>query len=222
MRLVSKKTVAAFVLGAFLITGVAVPFIAQAAQPEKTRPAMEQRKLDPDKAAQRLSETYGISKDTILTRINEGAGIRDINRAAFLAKASGKTFDEVLALKKSDNTWKDVAKTLNVTKEQTKATFNALAADRLNAKLGFDRDTVLGLINKGYKVRDIAVAGLLAENTDKTPASVLELKKINNTWRDVAHTLGVSDETFKQDMQKLRQAFGRDGHHRFAHKRTEK
>lgn len=222
MRLVGKKTVAAFVLGAFLITGAAVPFIAQAAQPDKDRPALEQRKIDPDKAAQRLSETYGLSKDTILARMNDGAGIRDINRAAFLAKASGKTFDEVLALKKSDNTWKDVASTLGVTKEQTKATFNALAADRLNANLGFDRNTVLGLMNEGYKVRDIAVAGLLAENTDKTPASVLELKKINNTWRDVAHTLGVSDETFKQDMQKLRQALGRDGHHRFTHKKIEK
>jgi hypothetical protein len=222
MRLVSNKTVAAFVLGAFLIAGAAVPFIAQAAQPEKARPAMEKRQLDPDKAAQRLSETYGISKDTVLARVKDGTSIRDINRAAFLAKASGKAFDEVLALKKSDNTWKDVAQTLGVTKEQTKATFNALAADRLNAKLGFDRDTVLGLMDEGYKVRDIAVAGLLAENTAKTPASVLELKKINNTWRDVARTLGVSDETFKQDMQKLGQAFGRDGHHRFVHKRIEK
>jgi hypothetical protein len=214
MRLVSKKTVAIFVLGAFVLAGAALSPLAQAAEAEKTRPTLEQRQHDPEKAAQRLSETYGISKDTILTRVNGGASIRDVHRAAFLAKASGKTFDEVLDLKTGDNTWKDVAKTLGVTKEQAKATFQGLSADRLNAKLGFDRATVLGLLEQGYKTRDIAVAGLLAENSGKTPASVLEMKKINNTWRDVASTLGISDETLKQDMLKLKQAFGHNRHHR--------
>lgn len=214
MRLVSKKTVAIFVLGAFVLAGAALSPLAQAAGAEKARPALEQRQHDPEKAAQRLSEAYGISKDTILTRVNGGASFRDVHRAAFLAKASGKTFDEVLDLKTGDNTWKDVAKTLGVTKEQAKATFHGLSADRLNAKLGLDRATVLGLLDQGYKTRDIAVAGLLAENAGKTPASVLDMKKINNTWRDVAETLGVSDETFKQDIVKLRQAFGRGGHHR--------
>ncbi|MDT8902771.1 hypothetical protein [Anaeroselena agilis] len=220
MRLVSKKTVAIFVLGAFVLAGAALSPLAQAAGPEKTRPAIEKRQFDPDKAAQRLSETYGIAKDTVLARLNNGANIRDVNRAAFLAKASGKTLDEVLDLKTGDNNWKDVAKTLGVTREQAKATFRGLSADKLNAKLGFDRATVLGLLEQGYKSRDIAVAGLLAENADKTPASVLEMKKINNTWRDVAQSLGVSDETFKQDMLKLRQAFGHGGHHRFGHKRA--
>ncbi len=213
MRLVSKKTVAIFVLGAFVLAGAALSPLAQAAEAEKARPAHEKRQHDPDKAAQRLAEIYGISKDTILARVNGGASVRDIHRAAFLAKASGKTFDEVLDLKTGDTTWKDVAKNLGVTKEQTKAAFHALSADRLNAKLGLDRATVLGLLEQGYKSRDIAMAGLLAENADKTPASVLEMKKINNTWRDVAGSLGVSDETLKQDMLKLRQAFGHGGRH---------
>ncbi len=214
MRLVSKKTVAVFVLGAFVLAGAALSPLAQAAEGGKARPAHEKRQHDPDKAAQRLAETYGISKDTILARVNAGANVRDLNRAAFLAKANGKTFNEVLDLKTGDNTWKDVAKTLGVTKEQTKAAFHALSADRLSAKLGFDRATVLGLLEQGYKTHDIAVAGLLAENADKTPASVLEMKKINNTWRDVAGSLGISDETLKQDMLKLRQAFGHNRHHR--------
>lgn len=214
MRLVSKKTVAIFVLGAFVLAGAALSPFAQAAEAEKARPAVEKRQHDPAKAAQRLSETYGISKETILTRVNGGASIRDAHRAAFLAKASGKSFDEVLDLKTGGNTWKDVAKNLGVTKEQAKATHQGLSADRLSAKLGFDRATVLGLLEQGYKTRDIAVAGLLAENTGKTPASVLEMKRINNTWRDVAGSLGVSDETLKQDMLKLKQAFGHKRHHR--------
>lgn len=216
--MISKRTVAALVLGAFLLAGAAAPFIVSAAEEHKSRPAVEKRQFSPAQAAERLAETYGVSKETVLNQFTSGVKFRDIHRAAFLAKASDRPLDEVLALKKSDNTWKDVAQTLGVTREKAKATRHTLVADRLNAKLGFDRATTLDLLGQGYKPRDITVAGLLAENTGKAPADVLALKKINNTWRDVAGTLGVSDETFKQDMTKLRQAFPRHGRGHGHHK----
>ncbi len=215
MKLVRNKTVIAFALAALLLVTAAAPIFAQAAQSDQARPVKAQHQMDPAKVAARVSETYGVSQDTVLARLNGGASAKDVNAAAFLAKASGKTFDEVLDLKKSDNTWKDVAKTLGVNKDQVKATRQAMAADRLSSKLGLDRGTAVGLLGQGYKTRDIAMAGLLADNTGKTPASILDMKKINNTWHDVAAALGVSDDTLKQDMQKMRQAFGghRGGHH---------
>ena len=214
--MISKKTIAALVLGAFLVAGAAAPFIVSAAGEHKSRSAAHQRQFSPAQAAERLAETYGVSKETVLNQFTSGAKFRDIHRAAFLAKASDKPLDEVLALKKSDNTWKDVAQTLGVTREKAKATRHGLVADRFSAKLGFDRAATLDLLGQGYKPRDIAFAGLLAENTGKPTADVLALKKINNNWRDVAQTLGVSDETLKQDMTKLRQAFPRHGrgHHK--------
>ncbi len=212
MKLVSSKTVVAVALAALLLVGAAAPLFAQSAQGDQARPAKAHHQMDPAKVAARLAETYGISQDTVLARLNSGTGAKDVHAAAFLAKASGKTFDEVLDLKKSDNTWKDVAKTLGVTREQMKATRQAMTADRLSAKLGFDRDTALNLLDQGYRSHDIAMAGLLAENTGKTPASILDMKKINNTWRDVASSLGVSNDTLKQDMKKLHEAFGGFGH----------
>ena len=160
--------------------------MAQAAQGDKDRPGFGQRQVDPDKAAERLAEVFGIDKATVLDHYNNGVKFRDIGRAAFLAKASGKTLDDVLALKTADNKWRDVAKTLGITKEQAKATHRALTADRLSAKLGFDRQATLGLLDNGYRPRDVAVAGLLAGNTGKTSQEILDMKKINNTWRDVA------------------------------------
>lgn len=214
MTMLTKKTIAALALGAFLLAG-AVPFIANAAETGQGRPALERtekRPISPAQAADRLAETYGVSRDSVLAHFTSGVKFRDIHRAAFLAKASGKTLDETLALKTSDNTWKDVAQTLGVTREKAKATRHGLVADSLSAKLGFDRAATLDLLGQGYKPRDIAVAGLLAADTGKSAADVLALKKINNTWRDVAQSLGVSDETLKQDMQKLRQAFPRHDH----------
>ena len=219
MRLVSKKSAIAVALGALLLVGAAAPIFAQAAQGDQARPAKAQHQIDPAKAAARLADVYGIDQAAVQARLQSGSSLRDVNRAAFLAKASGKSFDEVLALKKSDNTWKDVANSLGVTREQMKATRQGMTADRLSAKLDLDRATALDLLGQGYKARDVAMAGLLAQNTDKPIASVLDQKKINNTWRDVAQNLGVSDDTMKQDMQKMRQAFGgQRGHHRFGNK----
>lgn len=219
MRLVSKKSVIALALGALLLVGAAAPLFAQAAQGDQAQPAKAHHQIDPAKVATRVADTYGIDQTTVLARLNNGAKPKDVNAAAFLAKASGKSFDEIMDLKKSDNTWKDVTKSLGVTREQMKATRQSMAADRLSAKLDLDRATVADLLGQGYKARDIGMAGLLAQNTDKPIASVLDQKKINNTWRDVAENLGVSNDTLKQDMQKMHQAFGgHRGHHRFDNK----
>lgn len=217
MNRLSKKTVALIALGAFILLVAAAPFVAQAAQGDKDRPGFAQRQFDPDKAAERLAEVYGIDKAAILAHYNNGVKFRDIGHAAFLAKATGKSLDDVLALKTDDNKWRDVVKSLGVTREQVKATRQALAADRLNTKLGLDREATLGLLEQGYRPGDIAFAGLLADNTGKSSQEVLDMKKINNTWRDVAENLGVSKDTMRQDIQKMRQAFGRPGFHHPRH-----
>lgn len=213
MNRLSKKAVTMIALGAFILLVAAAPFAVQAAQGDKSGPGFGQHQFDPDKAADRLAETFGISKASILDQYNKGVKFRDIGRAAFLAKASDKPLDEVLALKTTDNNWRDVAQTLGVTKEKAKETRRTLAADRLSTKLGFDRQATLDLLEQGYRPRDVAVAGLLAQDTGKSSQEILDMKKINNNWRDVAQTLGVSKDTVKQDAQKLRQAFGRPGPH---------
>lgn len=207
-----KKTLAAIAAGAFILVGVSTPFISQVLAADKERPAVHQQQADPDKVAQRLADTYGIDKDNIAKYLKNGVKPRDINRAAFLAKASGKSLDEVMAAKTADNNWKAVAKQLGVTREQIKATRNDLASTRLEAKLGLNKETTLNLLSQGYKPRDVAFAGVLSQNTGKAIDSILDMKKINNTWGDVAQELGVDKTTLKQDMQKMHQFGG--GHHR--------
>jgi hypothetical protein len=212
MKLAAKKTIAAIAIGAFILAGVAVPYIVQADRAQDRCPAFGQRNVDPDKAAARLSETYGIDQATFLKYYNDGVPLRNLNRAAFLAQASGKSLDDVLALKTTDNSWRDVAKALTITQQQFKDTRNNLMSNRLSAKLGLDQQATLTLFDQGYRPRDVAMAGLLAQDTGKSMDDILTLKKINNTWSDVADTLGVDRDTMKQDAQKIRQAFPRRGH----------
>jgi len=208
MRFSSKHAVVLLVIGAFVFAGmVASPFIVQAYDQSKFRPAAEQRHFVPNEIAARIAEQYGTDKATILQYFNNGTSFRDLRRASFLAKAGGKSLSDVLAQKTDDNTWRDVAQQLNITREQMKTMRHTLTADRLNAKLGLDKAAAFNLLEQGYRPRDVAMSNLLAQNTGKSVDSVLSLKKINNTWRDVSTTLGVNEDTLKQDLQKMQQAF---------------
>lgn len=209
MELLSRKNVIGLTLGAFILAGAATPFLAHAAENcgDGERPAMHQRHMDPDKAAQKISDTFGISKEDILKYQQQGVSFKDLHRAAFLAKASGQSLQEVLKTKTLDNTWKDVASTLGVTREKAKAAHQDIASTRLEATLHIPKQSSLELMQQGYHSRDIAVANELAKNTGKSISDILSMRKINNTWYDVAQSLGIDDTTFSQDMKSLKDAF---------------
>jgi hypothetical protein len=213
MKIVNKKTIAAMVAGTFIIAGAASPFIVQAAEAEKTPSAYHQkqvkRQLDPEKASKRISDTFGIDQSIIMNYNNNGMNFRDIGKAAFLAKAGNKSIDSVISKKNADNNWKDVAESLGITKEQIKAAHQDLAANQLNQKTGLDKKAALNLLKEGYHPHDIAMANQLAKTTKKPIKDVLSLKKINNTWSDVAKKLGIDAETFKKDFKGM----GHGPHH---------
>lgn len=220
MKVLSRKAIAAIVAGTFIMAGAAAPFIVQASDIQKSPFAQHQRnqkcekgrQFNPEKAAQHLSETFGINQNTILTYKANGMSFRDIYKAALLANASGKTLEDVMSHKTADNNWKDVAIAIGITKEQMKAGRQNMVANSLNKKIGLDKQTTLDLLHQGYRGRDIGIAAKLAANTNKPLTEVLSLRKINNTWFDVATELGVDKATFKKDMQELGHGFHHRGH----------
>ena len=219
MKILSRQKIAALVAGTFIMAAATTPFIVQAADVQQPPVGQHQRdqkgpKMSPEQAAQRLSETFGIDQATVLKYNANGMSFKDISRAAFFANASGKSIDDVISLKTPTNTWKDVATTLGITKEQMQAARQNMVADRLNKKIGLDKQTTLDLLHEGYHARDIGMAGELAKNTSKPIIEVLSLKKINNSWSNVATTLGVDQETFKKDTQELGFGLNHRGGHR--------
>lgn len=209
MNSLTKKSIVGLTAGVIILAGAASPFTVQAAAANDCAgqlPAMHQHHFDPDKIAQRIADTYGVNKEDVLKYHNEGVNFKDVFKASFLAKASGKSLKEVMKVKTFDNTWKDVAQSLSVTKEQIKATHNDIVATKLEAKLHISKQISLDLLQQGYRARDISVANELSKNTGKPIIDVLGMKKINNTWQDVASVLGVDDNTFTRDKKDLRAA----------------
>lgn len=224
MKIFSRKVIAAMIAGTFIMAAAATPFIVQASEIEKLFAGQHQRdqknhKMSPEQAAERFSAAFGIDQSTILNYNDKGISYKDIGKAAFLANASGKSIDEVLSHKTSDNKWKDVITTMGITKEQMKTARQDMTANRLNKKIGLDKQTTLDLLHDGYQPRDIGMASELAKNTNKPINEVLSLKKINNKWSDVATTLGVDKEIFKKDVRELGYCFKHRGHNgQFEHK----
>lgn len=208
----NKKTIASLVAGVIILGGAVTPFIAQAAESATPcLPVPGHHQMDPEKFAQKIADTYGTNKDEILQYQKSGVTFRDLSKASFLAKASDKTLPEVLALKTPANTWKDVAKSLGVTREKVRALRQEMAATQLETKLSIPKQASQDLMSQGYRSQDIAVANELAKNTGKTLPDILSLRKINNTWHDVAQTLGVDENTFTQDMKTIKTAFPHRG-----------
>ena len=61
-----------------------------------------------------------------------------------------------------------------------------------------DEEGALKLLKDGYEPWDISCASILAEAAGKDIQSVLDLKKINNRWGDVADQLGVDRKELKK------------------------
>jgi len=218
MKICSKKAITAMLAGTCIMAAAASPFIAQASEIQQQPPTtqnqkMQRHQINPEQAAERLSANFGIEKATILQYSAKGVSFKDIRRAAFLANTSGKSLDDVMSYKKPDNTWKDVATTLGITKEQMKAAHQNMMVNRLSQKTGLEKQTALDLLQQGYHPRDISIASKLATSSNKPILDVLSLKKINNRWSDVATTLGVAKETLKSSDHEMRHCFEPRGHH---------
>ena len=143
--------------------------------------------------AKRLAEYYGLDQSEIATALQNHVHFEDIGNAATLAKISGKSFSEVLAMKVD---WRQVKEKLGVTDEQVEAFMKEERLEGLAQSSKLDKKTVENLLNEHYNPHDITVAGIIANASGKNVKSVLAKRKINNGWDDVAKEFGV-------DLQKL-------------------
>ncbi len=178
--------------------------IVHAAQQTQSTQRSADRQQRPPKfnlndMAAKLAEKCNVSADEIISYCNNGGNFRDAQQAARLAKLSGKSFKEVAAAKTDGTRWEQVAESLGVTREQMKADMDSDLADRMAERGNISASVAMQLLQEGYDVRDIDRAAALAKASGKDVHDVLNMKKVNNRWSDVAKELGVDESTLKQD-----------------------
>ena len=216
MNAMKKKMLSGIIAGAVLLGGGLGTMSAQAAvsaQNRDARPHFAKQgermqhprvEMNADEAAKHVAETFGVSEKEVKQAIEDKQDFRDIGQAAMLAKITGKSFKDVMTLHKDQGDWREIGKSLGVTPEQVGETMLEMRAMHIGQKGLIAQDKALALLKNGYQDRDIMMAAVLAKESGKDIQAVLDMKKINNRWGDVADQLGV-------DKSKLRPEGARHG-----------
>ena len=92
--------------------------------------------------------------------------------------------------------WHQVADKLGITREQIDEFYHQQMDMRLAKEAEVDVKTVQSLLKDGYHPHDITIAGKIAKAAGKDIKSVLNKRKINNTWGDVAKSFGLDAHRF--------------------------
>ena len=87
--------------------------------------------------------------------------------------------------------WFQVAEKLGVTREQVRDFYEQERMEHFAKMANVDVKTLKSLLKDGYDAHDIMIAGRIAQASNKNIKSVLDKRKINNTWEDVAKSFGV-------------------------------
>ena len=171
MNAMKKKMLTGIIAGAMLLGGGLGTMSAQAETAHDSRPPQMEKQgqrpqhppvqMDADKAAKYVADTFGVKQSEVKAAIEAKEDFRDIGQAAMLAKVSGKSFKEILAMHKSQSDWKAITKSLGISHAQMR-----------EARLEM-------------RAKDIQ--------------AVLDMKKINNRWTDVAGQLGVDKSKLRPE-----------------------
>lgn len=217
MKITQRKMIAGIVAGLVLTAGGFGVLSAQSQSQDGAqhrmfakgeRPDGQMPQMDASEAAKHIAETFGVDESQVKNAIENKKDFRDIGQAAMIAKVSGKSFDEVMALKTDDKNWRDIGESLGVTREKVEEVRQSMTAQHLSQDGDIDESKALSLLKKGYEPRDIECAAALAKASGKDIQSVLDRKKINNRWGDVAKELGVDANV----LQKKFNGYGPHGH----------
>lgn len=217
MKITQRKMIAGIVAGLVLTAGGFGVLSAQSQSQDGAqhrmfakgeRPDGQMPQMDASEAAKHIAETFGVDESQVKNAIENKKDFRNIGQAAMIAKVSGKSFDEVMALKTDDENWRDIGESLGVTREKVEEVRQSMTAQHLSQDGDIDESKALSLLKKGYEPRDIECAAALAKASGKDIQSVLDRKKINNRWGDVAKELGVDANV----LQKKFHGYGPHGH----------
>lgn len=217
MKITQRKMIAGIVAGLVLTAGGFGVLSAQSQSQDGAqhrmfakgeRPDGQMPQMDASEAAKHIAETFGVDESQVKNAIENKKDFRDIGQAAMIAKVSGKSFDEVMALKTDDKNWRDIGESLGVTREKVEEVRQSMTAQHLSQDGDIDENKALSLLKKGYEPRDIDCAAALAKASGKDIQSVLDRKKINNRWGDVAKELGVDANVLPKKFH----GHGPDGH----------
>ncbi len=150
-----------------------------------------------------IARDFGLDEKEILAACKDKRSLWDIMHAAAVAKASNQPFANVIRFKTAENSWGDVHAAMRVSPAMMRAARADAMTGHIAARLAMDKAQVKGLLEEGYRPRDIFCASVIAKLSNTGVKEILQEKKINNWWQDVAQAHNIDRETFWGAMQEM-------------------
>lgn len=153
--------------------------------------------------SEEIAKDFGLDEKEILAACKDKRSFWDIMHAAVVAKASNQPFANVIRFKTAENSWGDVHAAMRVSPAMMQAARADAMASHMAAKLSMEKGQVKGLLAEGYQPRDIFCASVIAKLANADVKGILQEKKINNRWHEVAQAHNIDEETFRGAMQEM-------------------
>ena len=208
MKRSTKKNMIGMMLGAFILSG-SIGSLAYAHSNEQAGHMPQQTEMKTDHhpdvrmpsedQAKYVSEVFGVSEADVKQEITKKTDLFDIGQAAMLAKLSGKPFPSVMQMKAKGMDWPEIVDALGITEKNLQAGLLDMAVLHISMRGDVDENTARDLLQKGYEPHDIEMAGVIAKAAHKDIRSVLDRKRDNNSWENVADEFGVDKNLLKSD-----------------------
>lgn len=168
------------------------PYTADDCRPHHARDGFHRGSIDADRAAASIAENYGIEETIVQRYLDDGWHPRAIEQGCLLADLSGQSLDTIMDTKAQGLSWQQVAASFNVTQDNIANARAKSFAQDFAQRHDMNEYTARRLLEDGYHPDDIAIANAIAKRSDTPIYKVISMRKINNTWQDVAHEVGLS------------------------------
>ena len=192
-----------------LIVGGSIGSLAHAHEPSShNTPPPAQGQMDSahanvqmssEEIAKHLSEMFNVSETEVKQAIDAKKDLFDVGQAAMFAKISGKSFNDVMAMRDSGKTWEQIGDALNIMEDDVQRELDKIEIMHITMRGDVDEKTANALYEEGYAPRDIDAAGIIAKASGKDVREVLERKTMKNSWKDVAKAFGVDPALVKPE-----------------------
>jgi len=209
MKRSTRKNMVGITLGV-LIVGGSIGSLAHAHEPagHTAAPPLAHGQMDSahanvqmssEEIAKHLSEMFNVSETEVKQAIDAKKDLFDVGQAAMFAKISGKSFNDVMAMRDSGKTWEQIGDALNIMEDDVQRELDKIEIMHITMRGDVDEKTANALYEEGYAPRDIDAAGIIAKASGKDVREVLERKTMKNSWKDVAKAFGVDPALVKPE-----------------------
>ncbi|EJO19225.1 hypothetical protein HMPREF1148_0770 [Selenomonas sp. FOBRC6] len=209
MKRSTRKNMVGITLGV-LIVGGSIGSLAHAHEPagHTAAPPLAHGQMDSahanvqmssEEIAKHLSEMFNVSETEVKQAIDAKKDLFDVGQAAMFAKISGKSFNDVMAMRDSGKTWEQIGDALNIMEDDVQRELDKIEIMHITMRGDVDEKTANALYEEGYAPHDIDAAGIIAKASGKDVREVLERKTMKNSWKDVAKAFGVDPALVKPE-----------------------